>query len=163
MLKKWAFVIFSMLFLANAQATELELSINLAKQSGEYHNPYVAAWIENDSGKSVRTLVLWREGAKWLKDLRTWWRKVGRRNKALVDGVTSATRPAGDYKLNFAAIDDQDQPLANGNYTLKVEVVRENGGRAIIKQKFSLNGKSQSYQLAATGETKQAQFSINAL
>ena len=160
MIKKWALFLVILFSAGKSQATELELSINLAKQTGEYHNPYVAAWIENDSGKSVRTLVLWREGAKWLKDLRTWWRKVGRRNKDLVDAVTSATRPAGDYKLNFVALDDQDQPLAQGNYTLKVEVVRENGGRAIIKQKFSLNGQAQSYQLKATGETGPATFSI---
>lgn len=160
MIKKWALLLAVLLFTGQGQATEIELSINLAKQSGEYHNPYVAAWIENDAGKSVRTLVLWREGAKWLKDLRTWWRKVGRRNKALVDGVTSATRPAGKYKLNFAAIDDNDQALAQGDYTLKLEVVRENGGRAIIKQKFSLNGQAQSYTLNATAETDAAIFSI---
>lgn len=159
-MKKWALLLVALVFAAKAQATEIELSINLAKQSGEYHNPYVAAWIENDSGKSVRTLVLWREGAKWLKDLRTWWRKVGRRNKALVDGITSATRPAGSYNLSFPAVDDNKKPLVPGDYTLKVEVVRENGGRAIIKQKFSINGQAQSYTLKATPETNQATFSI---
>lgn len=159
-MKKWVLLLVALVFAAKAQATEIELSINLAKQSGEYHNPYVAAWIENDSGKSVRTLVLWREGAKWLKDLRTWWRKVGRRNKTLVDGITSATRPAGNYNLSFPAVDDNKKPLAQGDYTLKVEVVRENGGRAIIKQKFSINGQAQSYTLKATPETNQATFSI---
>ncbi len=159
-MKKWALLLVALVFAAKAQATEIELSINLAKQSGEYHNPYVAAWIENDSGKSVRTLVLWREGAKWLKDLRTWWRKVGRRNKTLVDGITSATRPAGNYNLSFQAVDDNKKPLVQGDYTLKVEVVRENGGRAIIKQKFSINGQAQSYTLKATPETNQATFSI---
>lgn len=159
-MKKWVLLLVALVFAVKAQATEIELSVNLAKQSGEYHNPYVAAWIENDAGKSVRTLVLWREGAKWLKDLRTWWRKVGRRNKALVDGITSATRPAGNYNLSFQANDDQEQPLAKGEYTLKVEVVRENGGRAIIKQKFSINGKAQTYTLKATPETNQATFSI---
>jgi hypothetical protein len=154
------FMIGAMLFFGRANATELELNINLAKQTGEYHNPYVAAWIENDQGKSVRTLVLWREGAKWLKDIRTWWRKVGRRDQQLVDAMTSATRPAGDYNLNFKANDDQDQPLADGHYTLKLEIVREHGGRAIIKQKFSLNGQAQSYTLKATPETNQTQFLI---
>lgn len=160
MVRKWALLLVLLFITGKSQATEIELSVNLAKQTGEYHNPYVAAWIENESGKSVRTLLLWREGAKWLKDLRTWWRKVGRRNKKLVDGITSATRPAGDYRLSFKALDDNDKPLAEGEYTLKVEVVRENGGRAIIKQKFKLNGESQSYQLKATPETNKATFSI---
>jgi hypothetical protein len=85
---------------------------------------------------------------------------VGRRDQQLVDAMTSATRPAGDYNLNFKANDDQDQPLADGHYTLKLEIVREHGGRAIIKQKFSLNGQAQSYTLKATPETNQTQFLI---
>ncbi len=160
MIKHWGFVLVFLFCISKSQATEFELSINLAKQTGEYHPPYVAAWIENDKGKSVRTLVLWREGAKWLKDLRTWWRKVGRRNKNIVDGVTSATRVAGRYKLNFSATDDNNQPLIKGSYTLKIEVVRENGGRAIIKQKFNLPGNAQTYSLQATPETNQSSFSI---
>ncbi|MBE0368735.1 MULTISPECIES: DUF2271 domain-containing protein [Pseudoalteromonas] len=161
MIKKWLFLLVVQFFVVSkAQSSEIELSINLAKQTGEYHNPYVAVWIENDEGKSVRTLVLWREGAKWLKDIRTWWRKVGRRDSALVDAITSATRPAGDYRLNFKASDDQGKRLENGNYTLKIEVVRENGGRAIIKKKFSLNGQAQTYTLKATPETNIATFSI---
>lgn len=160
MFKNWVLTMVLLLAASKSMATEIELSVNLAKQTGEYHNPYVAAWIENDSGKSVRTLVLWREGAKWLKDIRTWWRKVGRRNKSIVDGVTSATRPAGDYRLTFKANGDNQKPLAQGSYTLKLEVVRENGGRAIIKQKFKLNGETQSYTLKSTPETAQATFSI---
>ena len=160
MIKAWAFLVFTLIFTVQARGAEIELSINLAKQTGEYHNPYVAVWIEDDAGKSVRTLVLWREGAKWLKDIRTWWRKVGRRAPELVDSVTSATRPAGDYRLNFSANDDNGEPLAQGNYTLKFEVVRENGGRAMIKQKFRLNGQAQSYDLQGTLETNPTTFSI---
>lgn len=148
------------LLLGQAQAEELILSLNLAKQSGEYHNPYTAAWIENDSGQSVRTLLLWREQAKWLKDLRTWWRKVGRRHPEIVDGVTSATRPAGNYKLRFAAENDQGVPLTAGDYTLKVEVVRENGGRAMLTQAFQLNHNSHHFVLPTTAETAQSYFTI---
>jgi hypothetical protein len=50
----------------------LQLSLNLPPQAGEYHNPYVAVWIEDSAGESVRMLVLWREGSKWLKDIRRW-------------------------------------------------------------------------------------------
>jgi hypothetical protein len=160
MIKTWVILVFALFFTNYVQSTEIELSISLAKQTGEYHNPYVAAWIEDDTDKSVRTLLLWREGAKWLKDIRTWWRKVGRRSPGLVDSVTSATRPAGDYRLNFFANDDKGKPLAQGNYTLKIEVVRENGGRAIIKQKFDLNGLAQSYSLKSTPETNPTIFSI---
>ncbi|KAF7770200.1 hypothetical protein PCIT_a3187 [Pseudoalteromonas citrea] len=160
MIKKWVVLVVALFLIGKAQSTEIELSINLAKQTGEYHNPYVAVWIEDDAGKSVRTLLLWREGAKWLKDIRTWWRKVGRRAPELVDSITSATRPAGDYRVNFSTNDDTGQPLAQGTYSLKIEVVRENGGRAMLRQKFSLNGQAQSYTLKATPETNIIKFSI---
>lgn len=58
MIKTWAFLVFTLIFTVQARGAEIELSINLAKQTGEYHNPYVAVWIEDDAGKSVRTLVL---------------------------------------------------------------------------------------------------------
>ena len=141
-------------------ATELRLALKLPAQAGEYHNPYVAVWIEDTNGKSARTLVLWREGAKWLKDIRRWWRKVGRKDADFVDGITSATRAAGHYKLNFDALDDKGAPLANGNYILRIEVVRENGSRAMLKQPFTLNGKAQQYTLAATSETAKSIFTI---
>lgn len=141
-------------------ATELQLALKLPPQSGEYHNPYVAVWIEDNTGKSVRTLVLWREGSKWLKDIRRWWRKVGRKDATLVDAITSATRAAGSYQLTFQALDDDKNKLAPGSYILHLEVVRENGGRAIIKQRFTLNGTSQTFTLAPNPEVAKSIFTI---
>ena len=145
---------------ASVAATQFKLELNLPAQSGEYHNPYVAAWIEDDKGQSVRTLVLWRDGAKWLKDIRRWWRKVGRKDQSIVDAMTSATRPAGNYQLNFKALDDQKQPLSAGNYVLRIEIVRENGGRSMTKQPFILNGDSHQYPLAKSYEIAQSLFII---
>ncbi|NQZ82918.1 MAG: DUF2271 domain-containing protein [Colwellia sp.] len=141
--------------------TEITIELALKQQSGEYHRPYVASWIESSKGKSVRTLLLWREQAKWLKDIRRWWRKAGRKDAALVDGITAATRAAGKFKLSFLAQDDDKKSLENGQYTLFIEVVRENGGRAIIRQPFSLNGNKETFTLAATNETEQIKFSVN--
>lgn len=140
--------------------TEISIELALKQQSGEYHRPYVASWIESSKGKSVRTLLLWREQAKWLKDIRRWWRKAGRKDAALVDGITAATRAAGKFKLSFLAQDDNKESLKNGQYTLFIEVVRENGGRAIIRQPFTLNGSKEAFTLAATNETDQIKFSI---
>ncbi|MBB1268017.1 DUF2271 domain-containing protein [Shewanella sp. SR44-3] len=145
---------------ASEQAAELKLSLNLPVQSGEYHNPYVAVWIEDSKGQSVRTIALWREGAKWLKDIRRWWRKVGRKDQALVDAMTSATRAAGQYQLKIKALNDKQQPLAPGHYVLHIEVVRENGGRAITKQDFELDGKEHSFTLASNPEMAQSHFYI---
>jgi hypothetical protein len=64
-----------------------------------YARPYVAVWIEDADRKPVRTVQLWVGKDEWLKDLRSWWRKVGRYDRELIDAVTSATRPAGEYKF----------------------------------------------------------------
>ncbi|MFT5759627.1 MAG: hypothetical protein ACI9LM_004394 [Alteromonadaceae bacterium] len=161
-MKKQLFFIFLFWLagIATVSATGLQLSLKLPPQVGEYHNPYVAVWIEDTSGKSVRTLVLWREGSKWLKDIRRWWRKVGRKDESLVDAVTSATRAAGSYQLSFQAFDDDKKNLAAGDYILHIEVVRENGGRGIIKQKFTLNGTSQTFHLESNAEIEKSIFTI---
>jgi hypothetical protein len=148
------------LFNASSQATELQLNLNLPAQAGEYHNPYVAVWIEDPQGHSVRSVALWRDGAKWLKDIRRWWRKVGRKDPALVDAITSATRPAGSYQLKIQALNDKQVPLSPGDYVLHIEVVRENGGRSITKQDFSLDGLDHSFTLAQSSEMAQSHFYI---
>jgi hypothetical protein len=140
--------------------TTLNIELTLKQQLGEYHPPYVASWIENSQGKPVRTLLLWREQAKWLKDIRRWWRKVGKKDAELVDGITSATRITGKYPLSFLAENDEKTSLKKGKYTLFIEVVRENGGRAIIRQPFSLNGEKSTFTLAATNETDEIKFSV---
>ncbi len=149
-------------FTAQAQAPTMQFEINLAlkQQTGEYHPPYVAAWIENSQRQSVRTLFLWRKEAKWLKDIRRWWRNAGRKDSQLVDAITSATHAAGKYPLSFNATNDNQQPLANDNYTLYIEVVREKGGRALIKQAFQFKQKNQTFTLSETPETDEITFSI---
>jgi hypothetical protein len=144
----------------NSESTKLDIELTLKQQLGEYHPPYVASWIENSQGKSIRTLLLWREKAKWLKDIRRWWRKVGKKDADFVDGITSATRITGKYPLSFLAQNDEKKPLKKGKYTLFIEVVRENGGRAIIRQPFSLNGEKTTFTLAATNETDEIKFSV---
>jgi hypothetical protein len=138
----------------------LAIKLDLKQQHGEYHRPYVAAWIENSKKKSVRTLLLWREKSKWLKDIRRWWRNVGRKDPVLVDAITSATHAAGSFPLSFKLIDDQQKVLSDASYTLYIEVVREKGGRALIKQKFNLNNKKQQFTLNETAETGIITFTV---
>ncbi len=102
-----------------------------------YARPYVALWIEDEKRKPVKTIQLWVGKDEWLKDLRSWWRKVGRYDRELVDAMTSATRPAGQYRFVWDGTNDDGQRLEQGDYTLHVEVVREHGGRNYLRQKFS--------------------------
>ncbi|WP_045387217.1 DUF2271 domain-containing protein [Vibrio rotiferianus] len=118
-----------------------------------YARPYVAVWIEDEKRKPVKTIQLWVGKDEWLKDLRSWWRKVGRYDRELVDAVTSATRPAGQYRFVWDGTNDDGQRLKQGNYTLHVEVVREHGGRNYVRQKMQLADSEVRYQIKPTEET----------
>ena len=144
----------------NNNSATLTMKLALKQQQGEYHPPYVAAWIENSQKKSVRTLLLWREDAKWLKDIRRWWRNVGRKDAELVDAITSATHAAGSFPLAFKLTDDQQNSLPTGNYTFYIEVVREKGGRALLKQEFELTDQTQQFTFKETAETGAITFTI---
>ncbi|MEI6897889.1 MAG: DUF2271 domain-containing protein [Psychromonas sp.] len=124
-------------------------------KSSTYVRPYVALWIEDAQKTPVRTIQLWVGKDEWLKDLRSWWRKVGRNDPILVDAVTSATRPAGQYRFTWDGLDDQGKRVQQGEYTFHVEVVREHGGRNYLRQKLVLLEQSFSKQLSATQETGQ--------
>lgn len=123
--------------------------------TGKTLRPYVAVWIENADKQSVRTVELWVGKDEWLKDLRSWWRKVGRNDAVLVDAVTSATKPAGKYRFSWDGLDDNGKRVEQGEYTFYAEVVREHGGRNIVRQKLQLAEQGFMKQLAATEETGQ--------
>ncbi|EJL6397396.1 DUF2271 domain-containing protein [Vibrio cidicii] len=138
----------------------LEIEFSLPKiEGGMYARPYVAVWIEDDQGQPVRTVALWQKDDTWLKDLRQWWRKVGRYDRELVDAITSATRPAGQYRLQWDGKDQQGNELAHGQYHFFAEVVREHGGRDVIRQPMNLSHAPVNYQLDATHETGQVRLS----
>jgi hypothetical protein len=109
----------------------------------EYHKPFVAAWIEGADGTVAANLNVWydvkqedKKGNKWLKDLRQWWRRAGRDLDMPVDGLSSATRPAGKHALDFDAASAPLATLKPGEYELVVEAAREVGGREILRIPF---------------------------
>jgi hypothetical protein len=129
---------------AAAQAETLNLTVNLPRLSvAEYHRPYVAIWLEKE-GAAPRTLSVWYdfdkakgEGAKWLRDIRQWWRVSGRAISFPADGISGATRAPGDNKIAFTTGKGPLGQLAPGNYTLVVEAAREVGGRELVRLPFS--------------------------
>ena len=101
-----------------AVAADLTVKFDLPQLDvAAYHRPYVAAWIERADQGVAGTLAVWYdvktknnpegEGTKWLKDLRQWWRRIGRELTMPVDGVSSATRPAGKHQINATESDAQ--------------------------------------------------------
>lgn len=107
--------------------------------------PYVAIWIEDADGYSVRTLSLWYQlgrGVRWLNNLRRWVR--GERARQAADGgdlsttVSSATRPAGKYRVVWNGRDDKNKPVTQGKYTLYIEASREHGTYQLMRQEITV-------------------------
>ncbi len=127
-----------------------------------YHRPYVAIWLETTGRDGVQTIAVWHEGDKWLKDLRQWWRKLGRDSQPPYDGMSGATRKPGTYTINWDVKDKEGNPLPHGEYSLNIEAVREEGGRDFLKQKLLMGaGKSQHFTLAGEGELGKIEIKIN--
>ncbi|MAD90234.1 MAG: hypothetical protein CMK64_11050 [Pseudoalteromonas sp.] len=151
-------------------AAELSVSVELPRlQVAEYHKPYVAVWIENDSNKVVSNLAVWydldmrnNEGEKWLKDMRQWWRRTGRNLDLPVDGMSGATRGPGTHQMRFSLEQAQLQNLPAGNYRLRVEAAREVGGRELINLPFTWpQTKATTFKQAGNSELGAISFTIN--
>lgn len=113
-----------------ADAT-VQLSLQLPEIAGgkRYRRPYVAVWIEDSQQHVVRTLAVWGNEAKYLKDL-SQWRKAAGTN--LPKGVSRATRGPGVYTLQWDGRDDRGSFVAAGKYTLRIEAIREKGSHEIL-------------------------------
>lgn len=132
------------IYASAAQAGSIDISIEIPTLTvAEYHRPYIAVWLEQDSGKTTH-LAVWyqtekqaKKGEEWLKDLRQWWRRGGREVSMPIDGVSGATRLTGKHLLHFEQGKMPLGTLPDGKYTLKVEAVREVGGRELIEVPFN--------------------------
>jgi hypothetical protein len=121
-------------------------------KAGRYRKPYTAVWIEDDKGKAVRTLAVWGNSPKYLKDLNDWW-KIGKGDGALVRAVTRATRGPGKYDLAWDGKDDKGNALPQGTYTVRVEVHREFGQHLRQSGKIECKDKPATAKLAKNAET----------
>ncbi|OYV05008.1 MAG: thiamine biosynthesis protein ApbE [Verrucomicrobiales bacterium VVV1] len=101
-----------------------------AKAGRKMKRPFVAVWVEDSTGKRVRTVAVWGREKKYLRDLRAWW-KLAQTQPEWAATVTRATRNAGQHRIEWDGKDDQGQPLPMGTYTLTIEAAREHGTYAI--------------------------------
>ncbi|MCC4274162.1 DUF2271 domain-containing protein [Marinomonas communis] len=141
-------------FASITHAASMEVSFDIPQvTTGKYARPYVAIWAEQ--GKESKPLLVWHlqgKEDKWLKDLRRWWRKIGRYD-AHVDSLTGATKGPGHYQESLDLGDWSE-------FTLYIEAARENGGRSLVKTKIDLNSATQ-YSIPAEAEIGPIQISIN--
>ncbi len=140
-----------------AAAADLSVKFELPRLNvAEYHKPYVAIWVEKaDQAVAANLAVLYdvkmknKEGEKWLKDLRSWWRKAGRDATMPIDGVSGATRAPGVHTMKFDGAKAGLDKLPAGDYTLVIEAARESGGREVVKVPFNWTGKGKAEANAA--------------
>ncbi len=153
---------------ALARAADMNLSVEIpALKVAEYHRPYVAVWVEREDHSVAANLAVWYdtkkadgEGTKWLKDMRQWWRRTGRDQNMPIDGVSGATRPAGQHQLRFA---DGKPPLGTlppGHYELVVEAAREVGGREAQRIPFDWPA-TRPVHLSAKGSEELGQIDLD--
>lgn len=129
---------------------ELLITFELARFGGRSHRPFVAVWIEDESGNPVRQLALWYNKPRWLHDLRDWYNL--RVNPDLAASVASATRSPGEYTLAWDGRDDKGQLVKQGKYTVMIEAAREHGTYQLIRETMDFNGKLKQQPLPGNVE-----------
>jgi FAD:protein FMN transferase len=91
--------------------------------------PYVAVWVDDASGKLVRSLALWGDKPKYWMDLSTLFNHV-HGDVAPFRAVTRATRPSGKYELEWDGLDNDRKPVPQGTYRITIETNQEHGSYA---------------------------------
>lgn len=124
----------------------LSISVEIPEiDANPYFRPYVAVWLEDKQRNPIKTLALWYQvdtdnvedpdGKKWLKDLRQWWRKLGRSGETNIDAVTGATRKPGRYDITSDL-----KELHHGEYLINIEAAREEGSRSYKRVPLTVPG-----------------------
>jgi FAD:protein FMN transferase len=132
---------------------------------GRYRRPYVAIWVEDGDGMSVRTLALWVSMGgsgpfQWLPDLKRWFKSEQDRKAAekkdIFFTVSRPTRPPGKYKVIWDGKDNHGKQLSGGNYTITVEAAREHGTYQSMRKQVALSNKPFTEDLKGNVEIRSA-------
>lgn len=126
---------------------------------GGWKRPYVAVWIEDITGAPVRTLALWYDNDRWLRDLRRWTRSNAETPR-LASLVSQATRKAGAYQLAWDGTDDEGRQVIANRYLVCIEVVREHGSYQLIRQELAMLQQPTEKQLEANEEVASAKLTF---
>lgn len=150
---------------------ELVVNYEINKPSGGrgYKRPYIAVWLAKEDGTPVRTLNLsiQKNGQKWLRDLRRWYKDDTARKKTdekdLVKTISSATRAPGTYKLSWDGKNDHGDALPAGKYTVFIEAAREHGTYQLIREEIEIAGQEFTKELKGNVEIKGATLEFRRL
>ncbi len=153
-----------LLLFSSAIAAEIvEVTVTVPEMdTSPYHRPYVAVWVETAEREGVHTIAVWHEQGEWLRDMRQWWRKLGRKKQPSYDAVTGATRKPGQYSLSWNLMDTGGNKIPPGEYYISVEAAREEGGRSYLRQKVVL-GKNQKQEYSQQGDIELGRFTVRVI
>lgn len=143
---------------------ELVINLELAQITGFPRRPFVAIWVEGEDKKPVRTLTVWYNKPKWLRDLRAWYTANHDTYNDLAGNMPSiagATRSAGKYAIKWDGKDDKGELVKSGKYTINIEVAREHGTYQLITQEIKCAGADKQIELPANTEVATASLSYN--
>lgn len=143
---------------------EVLINFELSQLEGFARRPYVAVWVEDAEKNPVRTVALWFQKDRWLRDLRAWYTANsatfgGAPNNSNVSSISSATRSAGKYSVKWDGKDDKGNYVKPGKYTLHIEAAREHGTYQMISQEMTLTGTPK--QISLTGNVEIASASLD--
>lgn len=136
--------------------TKIDIELTLPKlEVHPYHKPFVAVWLETTERAPIETIAIWYDDAEWLKDLRQWWRKLGRKQHASgqLDGLSGATQKPGIHPIQWQTTVDAQEVFIN------IEVVREEGGRSYHREAISVQ-KPGHYSIAKSHEYGEIQIRV---
>ena len=103
----------------------------------------------------MKTIAAYGNETKWLREIREWW-KIAQNDKAL-QGITHATQKAGKYPLVWDGTDQQGNGVANGTYTIWIQVGSEHGANVAKSAKITCGPTPATATIPANGaflETK---------
>jgi thiamine biosynthesis lipoprotein ApbE len=109
----------------------VKISLKLRKdppggRGKNYRPPYVVVWVEDNTGKPVKTLAMWGKNTKFYPRLSKWYRL----GQAFVDqakAVTGDRRSAGEYLLLWNGTDGFGKPVGQGTYRIRIDIARPIG------------------------------------
>lgn len=146
---------------------ELTVAFELAHFNTQARRPYIAIWVEDQDKFPVRTIALWREKVRYVAELKAWYRDD--RLRALSEGsdllssISSATRAAGKYSVNWDGKDNAGKYVKPGKYTLYLEAAREHGTYQLIHQEMDFNGEPKKIDLPGNLEVTAATLDYHRL
>ena len=105
--------------------------IDITPTNPNRHRPYVAVWVSDAAGKPVRTLAFWGTKRKYIPDMSKWYGVMSSGAPDVIDAVTRATRPVGEYTLEWDGLDDYGTAVKAGEYTFWFEESFENGPHSL--------------------------------